>query len=345
VSNGNLRIDFDGLVSLVPLKPAQETRGASTWLAALPDLRQTLLPTPQINVPLPIAPHMACLIVPDEAVVDIWSTKMPSMVFAAGRDGGKLHRLYELKGHGLKLDYSSKSGLKAISTVKGAQAPTTSADAQDLAWVAPLSEVGLPGAGVFDAALIEQKHMLPADPSERKVAGLRGLAGLVTIDSGTLRVEDVVRSVTNGKPVVFKFRPMGHSQAAEDKVPHEQAQGTRILLEDDVSDNVRLIFGRRNAGGPPQFEEVVLRPQSSGLHLRVANMELEEVLGLGNPFEPVKGGGVFPDPDFAIHYMLSKAWPFPSLPVPHLVGTKESGKGGSDRETCKGSRFAGLSGD
>jgi hypothetical protein len=343
MSNSGLRIDFDGLVSLVPLKKVEDKNEAKKWLVALPDLRSTLVSTRPVNlpakaawIPATIPPHVACLIVPDDAVVDTWSTKAPSLIFESRQSFGRLMRLYELQDQGLRLEYAGKSRLKATYTPQHGPEPSKPEETHDLFWVAQLGRVGLPGAEIFDSSLID-KDWLPADATERK-GGARGLTSLVEIDGGTLKVDDVSRW-SNGDPVVFDFKPL-----ESDKVAHAQAQGAHIMMEDRLEgDGLRIRFGRRSAsGGRPQWQDVLLRPAAQDLHLSVANLELEVLLGIGNPLDAGRGAGAFADLDFAVHYMLSKAWPFEqALPVPHPRGNEEPESGGRPK-TCKGGAWAGV---
>jgi hypothetical protein len=323
LSNTSLHVDFDGLVSLVPPKSPAAAGPAQGWVAALPDLRSTLVPSG--NLRGMIAPHVACILVPDKAVVGDASTEKESLVFYS-KKAGEMQRLYELHEHGVRLEYEGKSAVRAGTAPTPNERPNMGEE-HELFWVAQLSRVGLKDAGVFASDLID-KDGLPADITELKGGRPRGLTGVVQIDSGTLQVDDVVRD-TGGDPVVFEFEPV-----QQGKEPHRQAQGAHIILDDTVtSEMVVLKFGHRSADGAVRWEKLVLRAEGRTLKIRVVNLELEGILGVGREFVPLGS----PDPDFAVHYTLSAGWPFKQpLPLPRAMSKKLGGV----RETCKGALFA-----
>jgi hypothetical protein len=260
--------------------------------------------------------------------VDDASSKTASLVFYSKKDR-ETQRLYELHEHGVRLEYDGRSALTAGTRPSANERPS-SGEERNLSWVAQLSRVGLDRAGVFASGLID-KDGLPADTTELRGGRPRGLTGVVQIESGSLQVDDVVRDQM-GAPVVFEFEPV-----EDGKEPHRQAQGVHITLDDTVtSANVVLHFGRRDAaGGVPRSEKVVLRAEGGRLDVRVVNLELEAMLGVGRAFVPIGS----PDHDFAVHYTLSAGWPFKQpLPLPRATSKKLGGV----RETCKAALFAGL---
>lgn len=348
-----LTVEFDGLTSLVPKKKADENVWATQWLAVLPDLRETFGPTPswlaenlkkakesfgdrdkhlRRLMHRPVPPHVACVVVPDEGVDPFNSNKKPTMIFRSPRFSDRLYRLYSFDQEKLVIDSRVNDAEKhLVVDLKEftSEVPKAPGDEKNLDWVAPLDEMNLEKAEVFNKDLITEDDRPDPNWLNGSSNPPLGLIGTVLFEHGRLTTDGVVtyRKYDKEEVGVYEFR-------ADIGCVHRQAQVDHIVLKDDVaSEEVTLEFH----GTEGRVELVELLPVAGEFKVSIFNLEIETILDEREGTYPDEGG----DPDFATCYALSTGWPFPSctgkLPIPYPTWTA----GGGGRKTCNPGRYEG----
>ena len=333
-----LTVEFDGITPLLPKKDAGSDCPADQWLAVLPDLQETFGPIEE-RIPRAVAPHVACIVVPDEAVDVFGTDKSPRLIFRSRSDrfGDRLYRLYFFDREKLSIDSGvPPEDRRLVASFKdfAYEAPRKLEERYNLGWVAPLKkagkEMGLKDAGVFNQRLLtDDDRPNPNWRNDDEQAPL-GLVGTVLFDHGKLTTDSVVTYDKDGQQRVgvYEFRPEGGTGG------HRQTQADHIVLKDSVAaHSITLEFH----GTRDRIRLVKLRPIGGEFKVWVFNLELETILDVGEGTNPDDGS----DPDFAVCYALSKGWPFPEtkgpLPIPFPTWTEVGGS----RKTCNPGQFAG----
>ncbi len=322
-----LRVEFDGLTSLVPMKALADPNPAKRWLAALPDLSRVLSSG---KLPQPVAPHVSVVVVAQDAVVPIGTNKAPSLIFQSPRFRDRIYHLYSLDGDRLRFSLGIPPAQRLLNpkltNFGSAEEPPNPGDAEDLAWVTPMNEMQVADAYKFNKELLDGDRPntnWANAPSQPPI----GLAGTVLLDHGDLSTDGVVTYLDGGveKNGVYEFKPT----ATTPKV-HRQSQVDHIVLTAAVDrPTVTLAFRRGQ-----RRQRVEILPIDGIFRVWVFDLELEDVLGIGS-----SSGTGHQDPDFAVSYALSAGWSGISAPLP--IPFPDWPEAGGGRKTCNPSRFGG----
>lgn len=322
-----------GLIGLVPKRENEADRVEGVVLVAPNVFLGSATQPPELPGPMP--PHTACLVVAANFVDRSCSDREPDLEF---KRNGVEHLLYrmrgeDLAGENLRFDPAPSGELILVDEGLAKEEPGPGEET-DLSWLPSLSKSGLEGAGFFNRDLLDDKDR----PLKASVIGT------ISVPAGTVSGRGT-RTDALGTHLVFRFHPLMEGIAFLGMVGEEveevagpvfrqaMSAGVKLTLP-FASDGVSILFSR--AGGPD--ERVCLRlPSGFATPLRVFNLELEEILEIGSGTELIRKVA---DPDFAAFYPLSVGWPqFKERPLPIPFVPKSFG--GRGRVNCDSPKYLG----
>lgn len=336
-----LRLTFKGLTALVPRKDASDPSDPSKtpeWLVVMPALQGGDYLS-KGNRNFTIAPHQAVLLANDQAVRTGKTTKPVRLQFrdpSSAPNGAHSDLLFQISREVVEIN-SGTPGLQVRSDVKdGAETPELDQpnQLQDIKWVPSIDkcrDAGVP----FNRKLLDLKTLRPIDDS---------LAGVVRLDRGFLETSGIHLGSDdkgNVKAASYEFRqgsskgkvrfrqPLAKGFQLRLEVPDETAS---LTFRDKLGNETFVVVGAY-AGCPVNEKNELL------VEVRVFNLELEEILGLGAP--PKVPRPELGDEDFVIFYKLSSAWEdltAKDLVLPYLADKE----GGGSAKLCEPPQYPGM---
>ena len=321
-----IRTEFLGLLGVVP--NAENGADPKSYTVVIPDLEHGLR-----DVRLPSAagretylpPHLACVVVPAAAVIP-GSDRKPTLTFrsAKGPFSDQDYNLYALKQEKLDLVGAGGGALEAPNHPvdpdnPATQMPTCNESSQGLQWIPRLALANRAGDG--DTGKLDRKKFLNTDGTP-KFTGDLALAATLPITSGRFFVNGVFS--LEGIPKLFKMAAV----ESDDAVWRQSIYKTIVWETEADGGTLDLVF---TSGIDFNSDQVSLRV-ADGVKIRVANLELEQLLKVGGHMAARSGSDI----DYAVSYLLCSEMPKPeAMPVP-VVNNRV---GGATSPRCTAALF------
>ncbi len=310
-----LIVKTQGVLGLVPRLTQKESE-VEDALLVVPNLRRGLKDFPlSEGLVASLPPHLACLVVETRYVDPDASTKKPVLTYFREQ---RLFALYEFFDQALVLDVPQEK-IK-VSEGSGGEAPSEETPEGDLFWVPSMRQMKVKNANLLNkGALVE--NLLPGE----------GVVGTVLLGAGAIASQPVI--AVDGEPQIYEFKSLYSGGDTGDAV-HRQAAAPGITWEVNCPDSgVTLLWKRKGM----EEETLRLKPVAgeNTVPVRIANRELEDIIGVGEGSPPLMGG----DPDMAALYTISAFWPDGVDPVP--ISFRSNGVGLGERD-CYALQFDGI---
>ena len=293
-----------------------------------------------------VPPHTPALVVPTHSVVeprqDDESPAIPLVKYSALGRGRNSSVRGELYLYLLDYDRVTIESLDSVQPLDFSNPgvdpsnpiPTSDDDERQLRWIPRLGQANAASdlqelqLGDFDLERFLSSDLVPV------AEGHLSLAGSLLMDRGTLFVDGVQR-VASGDPLRYQFARLNDYQTV-----WEQAQYESVRWEAPFSDEQLIIT--LSSGDQGRERTLRLQPQDGLLDLKIANLELESLLGISNATPTALSTNA--DIDFATMYLYSRSLSPPAQAEPSASAGRElpvpipSEPGGATRR-CMGSQF------
>ena len=322
----NMRMEFLGLMGAVP--HAENGSDPESYTVIMPDLEHGLKDNrlPLYSGQQPHIPqHVAAIIVPADSVMPS-SDRKPSLTFRGekGPFSDQNYFLYALKQEKIDVVGLESARLDAPNQPvdpdnPATQSPTSNDSSQGLQWIPRLALANR--AGSSETGRLDAPRFLNSDGTPKHTGDL-ALAATLPVTSGKFFVDGVFSR--EGAPELFEMVVPDTDEAV-----WRQSIYQNIVWEAPLDDaTLELVF---TSGVDSQSNRVLLRA-ADGIKIRVANLELEQLLEVGGPTAPLSGSDI----DYAVSYLYCSDIPNPdAMPVPSV----NNYVGGSASPRCTAATF------